>query len=201
MLAAVAIADAHGTDQSSDHSSSKLSSNSDSDSGVDLEERPGPSKLKKTEKAKSPFSKTPRVLTFNLEDIIHPRSSSWTPLPEVALYLQEHIREGFDKDARARLLAECPRPDLEGKVTDTPDIDPKMVTFMKKWAKDPKKGLDLAWRSCQDKLLDLSGPLAKILEMTFLAKESNAPIDPDVLVGWAQRAICHLEKANVAIFT
>ncbi|KAJ1081024.1 hypothetical protein NDU88_001211 [Pleurodeles waltl] len=178
------LQDAYGTDQSSDHSSSAHSS--DADSEVELEDYPGPSKRKKTEKAKSPVSKTPRVLTFNPEDIIHPCSSSWTPPPEVALYLQEHIRAGFDKDVRARLRAECPTPDIEGKVTDTPDIDPTMVTFMKKWAKDPKKGLDHAWRSCQDKLLDLSDPLAKIFEMAFLAKKSNTLIDPDVLVGWAQ---------------
>ncbi|KAJ1190952.1 hypothetical protein NDU88_000270 [Pleurodeles waltl] len=162
------LQDAYGTDQTSDHSSSKLSS--DSDSEVDLGDRPGPSKRKKTEKAKSPVSKTPRVLTFNPEDIIHPRSSSWTLPPEEVLYLQEHIRAGFDKDLRARLRAECPRPDLEGKVTKTPDTNPTMVTFMKKWAKDPKKGLNRAWRSCQDKILDLSRPLAEILEMAFLVK-------------------------------
>ncbi|KAJ1147129.1 hypothetical protein NDU88_000016 [Pleurodeles waltl] len=66
------LQDAYGTDQSSDHSSSKHSS--DSDSEVDLGDRPGPSKRKKTEKAKSPVAKTPRVLTFNPEDIIHPHS-------------------------------------------------------------------------------------------------------------------------------
>ncbi|KAJ1148108.1 hypothetical protein NDU88_000948 [Pleurodeles waltl] len=115
--------------------------------------------------------------------------------------MQEHIRASCDKEVRARLRAECPRPDLEGKVTDTPDIDPTMVTFMKKWAKDPKKGLDRAWRSCQDKLLDLAGPLTKILEVAFISKESNTPIDPDILVGWAQRSICLLGNANVTIST
>ncbi|KAJ1195191.1 hypothetical protein NDU88_004472 [Pleurodeles waltl] len=157
--------DAHDSD--SDQSSSKFSS--DTDSEEDLGDRSGPSKRKKTETAKALPPKAPRVLTFSPKEIIHPRSSSWAPPPEVAEYLQNHIRAGFDKDVRARLRAECPRPDLEGKVINTPDIDPTMVTFLKKWAKDPKKGLDLAWHSCQDKLLDLSGPLAKILEMAYVS--------------------------------
>ncbi|KAJ1179936.1 hypothetical protein NDU88_005166 [Pleurodeles waltl] len=170
--------DAYGSD--SDQSSSKSSSESDFEE--DLGDRPGASKRKKSESTKAPPPKAPRVLTFSPEEIVHPCSSSWVPPPEVAEYLQNHIRAGFDKDVRARLCAECPRPDLEGKVTDTPDVDPTMVTFLKKWAKDPKKGLDRAWRSCQDKLLDLSGPLAKILEMAYVAKESQSLIDPDILV-------------------
>lgn len=61
-----------------------------------------------------------------------------------------------------------------------------MITYLKKYAKDPKKGIDRAWRSCQDKLLDLSRPITKILEMGFRAKESGAQIDPDDLIEWVQ---------------
>ncbi|KAJ1130623.1 hypothetical protein NDU88_008974 [Pleurodeles waltl] len=132
--------DSYDTD--SDQSSSKHSS--DSDSEEDLGDLSGPSKRKEIETAKAPPSKAPRVLTFSPEEIIHPHSSSWTPPPEVAEYLQNHIRAGFDKDVRARLRAECPHPDLEGKITDTSEIHPTMVTFVKKWDKDPKKGLDQA---------------------------------------------------------
>ncbi|KAJ1135613.1 hypothetical protein NDU88_002051 [Pleurodeles waltl] len=171
-----------------DDSSSDTSSDSDSDSSqVDC---PGPSKHKKTDKktdkSKDQAPKLLKFLNFNAEEIVHPHSSSWSSPPEVALYIQEHIRSGFDKEVKARHRAECPRPDLDGKVTDTPEIDPTVVTFMNKWSKDPIKGLDRDWRSCQDKLPDLSGPLAKIMELAFLGKESNAPIDPGILVGWAQ---------------
>lgn len=75
-----------------------------------------------------------------------------------------------------------------------------MVTFMKKYSKDPKKGLRRVWLICQDKLLNRSGPFTKILELAFHAKESNYPIDPDVLVGW-ERAICQLGITNCAILT
>ncbi|KAJ1170232.1 hypothetical protein NDU88_002113 [Pleurodeles waltl] len=168
------LQEAQDSDQSSDQSSAKISSDSESDST--RSEHPGPSKRKRSDKAKNTVTKAPRVLTFNPEDIVHPRSTSWAP-PEVALYMQDHIRASFDKEVRARLRAECPRPDLDGKVTDTPDIDPAMVTFLKKWAKDPKKGLDRAWRSCQDKLLDLSGPLAKILELAYVLIRNNDVLD------------------------
>ncbi|KAJ1090294.1 hypothetical protein NDU88_003427 [Pleurodeles waltl] len=64
---------------------------------------------------------------------------------------------------------------------------------------DPKKGIDRAWSSCQDKLLDLTGPLAKILEMALKAKETVVPIDPHILAVWTRRAICLLGNANCAI--
>ncbi|KAJ1116904.1 hypothetical protein NDU88_005109, partial [Pleurodeles waltl] len=68
-----------------------------------------------------------------------------------------------------------------------------------KFGKDPKKGLDRSWRICQDKLLDVTGPLTKILEMAFLAKESGTPVDTEVLIGWAQRSLCLLGNANCAV--
>lgn len=74
-----------------------------------------------------------------------------------------------------------------------------MLTYLRKYSKDPKKGIDRAWRSCQDKMLDLSGPLTKILELAFRAKETGASVEPDELIGWAQRAICQLGNANCAI--
>ncbi|KAJ1148390.1 hypothetical protein NDU88_001227 [Pleurodeles waltl] len=74
-----------------------------------------------------------------------------------------------------------------------------MVTFLKKYNKDPKKGIDRALRACQDKLLDISGPLAKILELALQAKETGASIHPEVLAGWTQCAICFLGNANCAL--
>ena len=48
-------------------------------------------------------------------------------------------------------------------------------------------------------VLDLSGPLAKILELGYYAKESGIPVDPDILIGWTQRTICLLGNANCAL--
>ncbi|KAJ1099756.1 hypothetical protein NDU88_004854 [Pleurodeles waltl] len=166
--------DAYGSD--SDQSSSKSSSGSDSEE--DLGTRPGTSKCKKSESTKAPPTKAPKVLTFSPEEIVHPRSSSWVPPPEVAEYLQKHIRASFDKDVRARLQAECSRPELEVKVTDTPDVD----TFLKKWAKDPKKGLDRAWRACQDKLLDLSGTLQELrCDLSCRKPDLKVSVGPEVV--------------------
>ncbi|KAJ1216074.1 hypothetical protein NDU88_003680 [Pleurodeles waltl] len=145
-------------------------SSSSSEHSSDQGDAP-PRKCKK--KAHHKEIPTPKVLTFEPEDIVHPRSSLWLPPPEVVDYVETHIRHGFDKDIRSRLRSECPRPDFPSKVTETPELDPTLVTFLKKSAKDPKKGIDRAWRGCQDKLLDIYGPLTKILELAFQTKESG----------------------------
>ncbi|KAJ1111378.1 hypothetical protein NDU88_008714 [Pleurodeles waltl] len=116
-----------------------------------------------------------------------------------SLIMSNLILQGFNKEVRVRLRSECPRPDLARKVSDTPEVDPAMVNFMKKWAKDPKKGLDRAWQSCQDKLLDMSGLLTQILEIGLQAKESA--VEPDILIGWAQCTVCLLGNTNVAMST
>ncbi|KAJ1101202.1 hypothetical protein NDU88_006274 [Pleurodeles waltl] len=123
----------------------------------------------------------PNPFQFILEDIVHPRSADWVPAQVVADYLHEKLRKSFDKEVRNRVRAECPRPEIPNKVAEMPEIDPSMLTFLNKFAKDPKKGIDRAWHSCQDKLLDLTGSLAKVLEMALKAKETGAPIDVHVL--------------------
>ncbi|KAJ1139288.1 hypothetical protein NDU88_005663 [Pleurodeles waltl] len=115
-------------------------------------------------------NKEAKLLTFEPGEIIHPRSTAWIPPPEVTDYVKDHIRQEFDKKVLARLRLECPRPDLPDKVTETPEVDPSMVTYLKKYTKDPKKEIDRAWKSCQDNLLDLSGPLTKILELAYQVK-------------------------------
>ncbi|KAJ1175308.1 hypothetical protein NDU88_000596 [Pleurodeles waltl] len=147
-------------------------SSSQDSSGNDQDDAPGASKKMHRDRGSDPGPSPPKELTFDPTEIVHPRSTNWVPLPEVANYVQSHLRQGIDKGVRERLRSECPRPDQAGKVSDTPEVDLTMVTFMKKWAKDPKKGFETAWRSCQDKLLDMSGPLTKIrsLNMAFRLK-------------------------------
>ncbi|KAJ1083522.1 hypothetical protein NDU88_003684 [Pleurodeles waltl] len=169
--------DALGSDSSSHDSSDN-----------DQDDAPGPSKKKRQDSVSDPGPSPPKELTFDPTEIGHPRSTNWVPLPEVANYVQSHFRQGFEKEVRARLSSECPRPDLAGKVSDTQEVDTTMVNFMRKWAKDPKKGLDRAGRSCQGKLLDMSGTLTKILDLGFQAKDSGITADPDILIGWALRA-------------
>ncbi|KAJ1212958.1 hypothetical protein NDU88_000597 [Pleurodeles waltl] len=122
------------------------------------------------------------------------------PSIEVAHCMQDRLRKGFDRDVRSTLRSECPRPSLLGKVADTPELDPNMATMIKRFSKDPKKGLDFAWKGCQDKLLDISGPITKILELAVQAKETNAPLDPQTVLEWAQRAIC-IRNAKRAMST
>ncbi|KAJ1098280.1 hypothetical protein NDU88_003396 [Pleurodeles waltl] len=120
------------------------------------EDKPGPSKKKHFSS-----SKHQRVPSFEPTDITHPRASNQAPPQVVAKYVQSDFHQGFIKEVRARLRAECPRPDLVSEVTDTPETDPSLVTFLRKYSKDPKKGRVWAWCNCKDKLLDMSSPLKK----------------------------------------
>ncbi|KAJ1213132.1 hypothetical protein NDU88_000771 [Pleurodeles waltl] len=147
----------HLRDESKEDSDSSSSSNNpdrDSDSP--------PCKRKAKSRHTQASSQPLKVLTFELEVIVYYRSSSWTPPSEVTEYVQAHIHHCFDNDVRSRLRSECPRPDFPSKVTETPEIEPTLVIYLKKFSKDPKKGIDHAWRGCRDKILDVSGPLTKV---------------------------------------
>ncbi|XP_078500253.1 uncharacterized protein LOC144755327 [Lissotriton helveticus] len=143
---------------------------------------------------------TPKNLLFNPQNLIHPRSTEWVPCVEVAHYVQNNLRQGFESQVRVTLHSECPRPSL-GKVADTPELDPNMATFMRKFTKDPKKGLDRIWKGCQDMMLDVTGPLTKILDVAVTAKDKGVPLDSSDIMEWAQHAMCFLGNANVALST
>ncbi|XP_078540469.1 uncharacterized protein LOC144826049 [Lissotriton helveticus] len=135
---------------------------------------------------------------FNPEGLAHQPMSHWTPSPRVAKYLSARLRKPLDNDLRQRLKRECPRPTVEGRVATTPDLDPAIPSLAES-TKDFYKGLERAWKTCQGKLLDVAGPLAKILEMAETAKEAGELLDPTALSGLAQRAICLLGNANCAL--
>ncbi|KAJ1141613.1 hypothetical protein NDU88_007941 [Pleurodeles waltl] len=80
----------------SDPASSSSSSEHSSEQG-DVPPR------KRKKKAHHREVPAPKVLTFEPEDIVHPRSSLWLPPPEVADYVEAHIRHGFDKNICSRL--------------------------------------------------------------------------------------------------
>ncbi|KAJ1155522.1 hypothetical protein NDU88_008252 [Pleurodeles waltl] len=187
-------------------SSQQTSCHDPSSSKSDSEEsQADPQPRKKQRKAKHTTSNDDipqgKNLLFSPEDIIHPRSTEWVPQQEVANYIQDRLRRSFEKEVRNTLRSECPRPSLLGKVADTPELDPNMTTFLCKFAKDPKKGLDRAWKGCQDKLLDISGQLTKILDLAVESKETETPLDTEAILQWTQRAICLLGNANCAMST
>ncbi|XP_044130591.1 uncharacterized protein LOC122923810 [Bufo gargarizans] len=74
-----------------------------------------------------------------------------------------------------------------------------MTPFLAKTGWNPRKGLDSALKSCQDKLLDIFGPLAKIFEMAESARVDGSPVDPEELTGWIQRAICIAGSTNSSL--
>ncbi|KAJ1149902.1 hypothetical protein NDU88_002701 [Pleurodeles waltl] len=78
-------------------------------SGSDLDQiEPKPSgKRKRKSRNTHESDQTPFTLTFDPENIIHPRSTEWIPCAEVAQYVQDRIRKGFDRDVRNTLRSEC----------------------------------------------------------------------------------------------
>ncbi|CAH2326228.1 Hypothetical predicted protein [Pelobates cultripes] len=125
---------------------------------------------------------------FDPDSLQHPRSTEWFPLDHVAKYIAARIRKPLDKVARNLICI-------------APIVDPKIAQFLGKTGWKAKKGLDFALRHCQDKILDVLGPSAKIFDMVETALAGGAPIDPLAIRGWIQRAICLLGNANVALAT
>ncbi|KAJ1099405.1 hypothetical protein NDU88_004506 [Pleurodeles waltl] len=51
----------------------------------------------------------------------------------------------------------------------------------RRYGKDPRKGVDKAWSTGQDKLLDIVGPLTRIFDMAESARLDQVAIDPEEL--------------------
>ncbi|XP_056395197.1 uncharacterized protein LOC130290954 [Hyla sarda] len=131
--------------------------------------------------------------------IRHPRSGEWLPTGKVAKFISTRVFKSLDRTTRNKMKAECPRPTLPHNSSVTPELDPVLTKFLMKSGKNPKKGLDRSFRACQDKLMDLIGPLTKIVDLAEESSASNRPVDTEVLLGWAQRAVCIFGNANAAL--
>ncbi|KAJ1131146.1 hypothetical protein NDU88_009489 [Pleurodeles waltl] len=171
------------------------------DNYFDPDEEPGPSRPWLPSSEVPPDSIPEPSDMLDPDDILHPLSSDWALSDKVATYVASRIQKLLEKESHSCLRAECPRPSLSDKVAHTPELDPRMSTFLQKFIKDPKNGIDKSWRACQDKRLDILGPLTKILDMAEDAKTSGSVISPEVLSGWAQRAVFFLGNANCALST
>ncbi|XP_056402122.1 uncharacterized protein LOC130295423 [Hyla sarda] len=138
---------------------------------------------------------------FDPEAITHPRSGDWAPTPEVSQYIEHWARRSVDKANRNKLKAECPRPCIPKKVVLTPEIDPILLRYLTKHGKYSKKGIERSFRTIQDRILDLFGPVTMILNLSEQAAATDQPIDLLQLRGWAQRAVCLLGCANTTCAT
>ncbi|KAJ1200220.1 hypothetical protein NDU88_004046 [Pleurodeles waltl] len=120
-------------------------------------------------------------------EIHHPHSTEWFPAEHVGEYVSSRLCTALDKQTRAKLRSECPRPSLHSKMSSTPAIDPSLLT------------LDKAWSTCQDKLLDVISPLTRIFDLVDLARFDHIPVNPKELLLLVPSAVCLLSNANAAI--
>lgn len=160
---------------------------------------PPPKKAKLDAFNFSPILDSAGVPLFDPSTLRHPNSHEWFPASHVGDYIAARLRLPLDKSARSKLKSECPKPSLPSNITSVPSIDQPLLTFFSKFGKDPRKGVDKAWSTCQDKLLDTVGPLARIFDMAESARLEQLELDPEEVSLWVQRAFCLLGNANAAI--
>ncbi|XP_078520393.1 uncharacterized protein LOC144785284 [Lissotriton helveticus] len=164
-----------------------------------LVDPPSPKKARLDAFASQPVLDSEGNPMFDPASIRHPNSTEWFPTPHVGEYISSNLRLPLDKSVRAKLKSECPKPSLPCHVTVTPSIDQPLLTFFSKFGKDPRRGVDKAWSTCQDKLLDVVGPLARVLDMVETARLDGSELNPEEISLWLQRSFCLLGNANAAI--
>ncbi|KAM8971981.1 uncharacterized protein RCH25_017586 [Pelodytes ibericus] len=136
---------------------------------------------------------------FDPTNLHHPRSAEWFPTDHIAQYIAFRVRNPLDKASHNKLRAECPRPTVPDMACDTPEVDPKIAQFLGKTGWKTKKGLDFSLKVCQDKVLDIMGPCAKIFELVESGLSTDTPVDLPAIKGWIQRVICLIGNANTAL--
>ncbi|XP_078496549.1 uncharacterized protein LOC144752521 [Lissotriton helveticus] len=136
---------------------------------------------------------------FDPSSIRHPNSTEWLPSHHVGEYISARLRLPLEAAVRSRLKSECPKPALPDKITLVPSIDQPLLTFFSKFGKDPRRGVDKAWSTCQDKMLDIVGPLARIFDLAESAHLDGSELSADDISMWVQRAFCLLGNANASI--
>ncbi|XP_078533864.1 uncharacterized protein LOC144820087 [Lissotriton helveticus] len=164
-----------------------------------LVDPPSPKKARLDAFASQPVLDTEGNPMFDPSSIRHPNSTEWFPAPHLGDYISSKLRLPLDKSVRAKLKSECPKPSLPCHITVTPSIDQPLLTFFSKIGKDPRKGVDKAWSTCQDKLLNVVGPLARVLDMAETARLEGSDLNPEEISLWIQRSFCLLGNANAAI--
>lgn len=139
------------------------------------------------------------VPMLDLWHIRHQRSAEWSPLDHIDKYLNYWLRRRLNKEVRNRLRAECPRPTMSHKVTNTHDFDTYMSNYMTTQGVYPRKGIKKGLKSDQDKLLDIVGPLTQALVLTDKAICQGCPLDPLIMWNWLQHCIYLLGIENPSL--
>lgn len=93
----------------------------------------------------------------------------------------------------------CPRTTVPNAVCETPVVGQKGHHFRVKSTGSPRKGLELALKACQDKLLDVLGPLTKIFELAKAASLTEQLLDSSEVTSWIQRAMYYMGNVNPSL--
>ncbi|XP_056416991.1 uncharacterized protein LOC130358165 [Hyla sarda] len=92
-----------------------------------------------------------------------------------------------------------PQTDNFSKCGPNPRTRPYISKIPSKNRQKPQERGDRSFKLCQDKVLDLLGPVAKILQISEEAYVSCKPMDTLTVRDWAQRLMCLLGNANQSL--
>ncbi|KAJ1177605.1 hypothetical protein NDU88_002858 [Pleurodeles waltl] len=143
---------------------------------------------------------------FRPYNIRHPRSADCWPMDHMAQFIKKWIKIPLDKEVRSVLRVACSRSVIEGKACLIPNLYSELLTFLFLMGRDPRKGLEHSLKQGQDKLLDVVGPLARILDMAEEGHINECPVDLELLSGWSEKANANAnaglsaEKRRVILF-
>lgn len=59
--------------------------------------------------------------------------------------------------------------------------------------------MERSLKGCQDRLLDILGPLARIIDSVEESQMNGTPLDTNLIRGWSQRAMILLGNANASL--
>uniref|UniRef100_A0A8C5Q0D7 Reverse transcriptase domain-containing protein n=1 Tax=Leptobrachium leishanense TaxID=445787 RepID=A0A8C5Q0D7_9ANUR len=136
---------------------------------------------------------------FDPVQVTNPRSTAWSPQPHVEKWVDAHLRLPMDRETRANLRAECPRPTTAGKTCITLEVDLDFQKYITTKGWSPKRGIDHAFRECEDKVLDVAAPLVHLFDVAEETRLQGANMDSGMVVEWVQRSLCLLGAANTAL--
>ena len=85
-----------------------VTTDTDSDSSHSSLDPSEGKRKRKTKRNKEVVKSHPKVLTFVPEEIVHPKSTDWTPPDEEADHMEARLRKPLEKDIRSKLRSECP---------------------------------------------------------------------------------------------
>ncbi|KAL8177929.1 UNVERIFIED_CONTAM: hypothetical protein K2H54_023686 [Gekko kuhli] len=142
-------------------------------------------------------SGNPEVSAF-LTDLISGSPAvpkEWTPCESVVHWWTQ-CQSNLQHKMREQLMSLCPRPTLPDKSSETPRINPDILSLLNKRQEKELRSATYVSLLLQDEVLDMLAPAMTIYEMAEEAMEKDEPVDPMELREWSRHLIRFIGSIN-----